>query len=160
MPLSILPLLNKSWTLSLSVLTSRSFQSLFICLRSSPLPPHNCRAPGDDMSGRWPWPWAWNIHMTWESALMKHQTDVFINSLPLQWHTVGLTRRDRGDFEETVTDVPSVCVCVSLLAQWWSDWQLVFYPMLRGAKGDSSLISTFIRELIGRCVCVCMWETT
>lgn len=46
-----------------------------------------------------PRPPALNIQMTPESALMKHQTDAFINRLPSQRSTVGFTRKDGGDFE-------------------------------------------------------------
>lgn len=52
-----------------------------------------------------------------------------------------------------------VCVCVSLLARWWSEWQLVVYLTLCSVKGDSSLMSPFIRKLT-RTDCVCMCERT
>ncbi len=91
--------------------SSGHFLSILVRLLS---PLYDCATLRDDEKGRWPWPRALNIHMTWESALMKHQTDVFINSLSSLWHTVRLTLRDGGDFEPWRMSLVCVFVCVCL----------------------------------------------
>lgn len=125
-------------------------------MRSSPrvpsCPPLSVSFPSHDSTTlrdnwrRQPWRRALNIQMTRESALMKHQTDVFINRLPSQWSTVGFTLRDGGDFEPWCMSPPwEWQLDVSNVERW--DWWRLLNIHVHWAQSRSGLCAKLSKKL-------------
>lgn len=123
-----------------------------LCPSLAPLSHMTALHFGDKERGCWPWFQVLNIHMTLE-VHSNETPDRCLHKLSAA-HSLHLPKR--WGWLWAMTDV---CVCVSLLAWWWSEWQLVVYPTLCSVKGDSSLMPPFIRKLT-RTECVCMCERT
>lgn len=117
--------------ISFSVLTSRCFRTLFVylCLRLLS-PPRDCVTLTDNGSWRRRWPQASNIHITPASALMKHQTDVFITVAhalprPERWRWLWAMMHMPGVPVSLYAHMIRVTASCLSHAEWCERWQLL-----------------------------------